>query len=434
MDKVGVIGLGYIGLPLLAALAESGYGVVGMDTDKRKIESLRRTLTAEIYEPGLDEALQKHKDDIEFTTNCDRLMKQCSAVLVTVGTPLAIDIPDINSIHHVTVALGKGLRNGHLIILKSTVYPGLTRQMATELEEISGLKAGRDFHIAFHPERTIEGAALSELRSLPKIIGGINVDSTEQAARIIRKLGDNIVRVSSPEVAELCKLIDNTYRVMNISFANEIGDICQKFGVDPHEVREVVNNAYDRTNLFQSGLGADGPCLSKDPQILQYYANERDVTTRVLDALITKGNESTMRVARIASRFLIEHKVRRPKVAMMGLAFKGTPETDDTRDSPAAKIQSALQKTVGNVEFKYYDPIVKKFLKDKVCTQPADCIIGANVVMFLTNHPGLLAINIDDVMDIAGRPLLIVDCWRNIANPEGKRPHNVQLVRLGGGV
>ena len=432
IERVGVIGLGYVGLPLLAALAESGFHVVGMDIDKDKVDNLQRTLTADIYEPGLNEALGKHSRKITFTTCYEFLMRRCSTILVTVGTPLGDkDIPDINSIHQVTDNIVKHLRKGHLIILKSTVYPGLTRQMAMELEDLSGLKAGSDFHIVFHPERTIEGAALSELHSLPKIIGGISVESTERAANVIRKLGGEIIKVSSPEVAELCKLIDNTYRVANIAFANEIGDICQKFGVDPYEVRSVVNSAYDRTRLFQPGLGADGPCLSKDPQILQYYANEKGVNTRVIDACIIKGNESTLRVARIVSQYLIENKVRKPKVALVGLAFKGTPETDDTRDAPALKIQNALKKTVSNIEFSYYDPIIEEFLSEVVCSTLTECMKDANVVLFLTNHTALMGINLGDIMAVTGRPILIVDCWRNIANTTKVKDEDVKLIRLG---
>jgi UDP-N-acetyl-D-mannosaminuronic acid dehydrogenase len=433
-EKIGVIGLGYIGLPLLASLAESGFNVIGMDIDQDKVGKLKRTLTADIYEPGLNEALNRHKDSIEFTDSCEFLMQQCSTILVTVGTPLDEKaIPDINSIHQVTSDIGGHLRKGHLIILKSTVYPGLTRQMAVELEEVSGLKAGSDFYIAFHPERTIEGAALSELYALPKIIGGLNAASTERAASVIQKLGGEIIRVSSPEVAELCKLIDNTYRMANIAFANEIGDICEKFGVDPYEVRTVVNNAYDRTRLFQPGLGADGPCLSKDPQILQYYANERSVNTRVIDACIIKGSESTLRVARIVAQYLIERKIRRPKVSLIGLAFKGTPETDDTRDAPAVKVQNALKKTVGNIEFSYYDPIVKEFLSVEVSPTLAECMRDADVVVFLTNPPDLMGIDIEEITAVSSRPLLVVDCWRNIGNPE-KRKKGVQIYRLGSGM
>ena len=430
--KVGVIGLGYIGLPLLAALAESGYGVVGMDIDTNKVISLQDTHEAGIYEPGLNEALDCHKDEIEYTANFGYLMEKCPTILVTVGTPLGEkDIPDINSIHQVTTELAKYLRKGHLIILKSTVYPGLTRQVAAELEEASGLKVGTDFFIAFHPERTIEGDALHELHELPKIIGGINPESTDRAAAIIEKLGGDVIKVSSPEVAELCKLIDNTFRVNNIAFANEIGDICRNFGVDPYEVRNVVNSSYGRTNLFLPGLGADGPCLSKDPQILAYYANDKSVETRVIEAVIRKSSDSTLRVARVTSRYLTANKIRNPKIAIIGLAFKGTPETDDTRDSPAIKIQYALRKTISNIEFRYYDPIVTQFLGNQTEITLTECTEGANVVMLLTNHPTLMNIDMDILTTNSWRPLLIIDCWHNIANPDRQVPDDVKLYRLG---
>jgi len=433
MEKIGVIGLGYIGLPLLAALAESGYHVIGMDNDAAKIMLLKQTHKAPIFEPGLDIILEQYASQIEYVANSAVMMEQCSTILVTVGTPLgAQNIPDINSIYQATRDIVGHLRMGHLIILKSTVYPGLTRQVALELETVSGLKAGTDFFIAFHPERTIEGAAMVELHTLPKIIGGINQESTDRAAAIIAKLGGEVIKVSSPEVAELCKLVDNTYRVNSISFANEIGDICRSFGVDPREVRDVVNSSYDRTQLFTPGLGADGPCLSKDPQILAYYANESGVDTRVIEAIVRKGTDATLNVARIASRFMMRKHIRNPIVAMAGLAFKGVPETDDTRDSAATKIQYALTKTVDGIKFQYYDPMVYEFLDKTTSSSLAQCMGNANVVMLLTNHPALIGIRMDCVTNVAGRPLLIIDCWGNIYDPDRWRADDVELYRIGG--
>jgi len=432
-DRVGVIGLGYIGLPLLAALAESGYGVVGMDIDTNKIVSLQKTHTADIHEPGLSPALDCHADEIEYTTNTKYLMDTCSTILVTVGTPLGErDIPDINSIYNVVSEIVKYLRKGHLIILKSTVYPGLTRQVAQELEVASGLKAGRDFFVAFHPERTIEGAAIKELHTLPKIIGGINKASTDKAAAIVEKLGGEVMKVSCPEVAELCKLIDNTFRVNNIAFANEIGDICRSFGVDPYEVQSVVNDSYGRTNLFTPGLGADGPCLSKDPQILAYYANSKSVETRVIDASVRKGSDATLRVARVTSRFLLAKQIREPVIAIAGLAFKGVPETDDTRDSPAVKIQWALSRTMNKIVFRYYDPLVKQFLGSTVYASLVECVRGANVIMLLTNHHRLMNIDMDILTKQSGRPLLIIDCWHNARNPDRQLDTDTEYYRLGG--
>lgn len=432
MEKVGVIGLGYIGLPLLAALAESGYGVVGLDIDTNKVISLQRTHEPGIREPGLTEALDCYQDEIEYTTNFAHLMEECNTILVTVGTPLGDkDIPDINSIHQVTVDLAKYLRVGHLIILKSTVYPGLTRQVAAELEDITGLKAGKDFFIAFFPERTIEGAALAELHSLPKIIGGINQESTDRAAAIVEVLGGKIIKVSSPEVAELCKLIDNTFRVNNIAFANEIGDICHGFGVDPEEVRNVVNDSYDRTKLFSPGLGADGPCLSKDPQILAYYANGKSVETRVIEASIRTSSDATLRVARVTSRYLTKKSIRNPRIAIVGLAFKGQPETDDTRDAPSVKIQYALEKTVSGIEFRYCDPVVESFLGKSVHRTLESGIEDANVIMLLTNHPSIMGIDMDTLTAKSGRPLLIIDCWHNVRNPDRWTAADVEYYILG---
>jgi UDP-N-acetyl-D-mannosaminuronate dehydrogenase len=180
-------------------------------------------------------------------------------------------------------------------------------------------------------------------------------------------------------------------------------------------------------------LGADGPCLSKDPQILRYYANRVGVDTKVIDACILKNRESTLRIASVTSQFLSKYKIQRPKVSLIGLAFKGSPETDDIRDAPAMKIYRALIKEINNIEFKYYDPIVKKFSTGQLCRTLKECIKNTNVAMFLTNHSALMNIGLDSILSNSGRPLLIIDCWRNIADPYQLQGTDVQIVRIGDG-
>jgi len=351
-----------------------------------------------------------------------------------VGTPLKEDnTPAWSSLDAVIAAIDKHLRKGQLIILKSTVPPGTTREMARRLQEVSGLKVGSDFYIAFYPERTIEGLALHELHTLAKIIGGINTESTERAAQIIGKLGGKIIKVSSPEVAEMCKLIDNTYRSINVALANEIGLVCEKIGLDAYEVVSAVNAEYARTYLAKSGLGADGPCLSKDPQILVHFAKEKGVDTSIVAAGILRNRESTLRVADISTEYIKTNGIEKPKVSFIGLAFKGFPETDDTRSAPAMIVKEALQKEFTNIEFGCYDPIVKNFCDISVSSSLRECIQGANVIMFLTNHPSLTGIRAEDILDNSGRPLLVIDCWHSVANPDKMKCKGVKIFRIGDG-
>ena len=433
-EKIGVIGLGYIGLPLLAAFANAGFEVVGIDINQRKVDHLQRTYEADIYEPGLNEIIKRCKHKIEFTTDYDYLMRECDIIIITVGTPLSGgNMPNLNHINDAITFIGERLRMEQIIILKSTVFPGITRQSALKLEKISGLKAGTDFYVVFCPERTIEGAALHELHTLPKIIGGLNPESSNKAAAILGRLGGKVIKVSSPEAAEMCKLIDNAYRISCIAFANEIGCICEKIGIDAYEIASAVNETYARTNLFLPGLGGGGACLSKDPQMLTYYARKNDIDTKVIDSCIIKNLESTKRVVSVASQFIESNEIKKPKVSLIGLAFKGFPETDDVRNSPAIDIHKALQKKDKNITFGYYDPVVKNFLDRSVSQTIKECIKDSNVVVFLTDHHALMNIDTKYILNNSSRPLLIIDCWHNLINLDEIRDKNVQIFRIGDG-
>lgn len=321
---IGVIGLGYIGLPLAAAFARVGFQVIGIDIDKMKIKKLKQTYKWNIYEPGLNDTLKRYKSRIRFTSEQPAVLKECDVIVITVGTPIDNKSrPDFSDVNNVAETIGKNLRKGQLIILKSTVLPGVTRHLAQQLEKISGLYAGKDFYVVFSPERTLEGRVLKELYTLPKIVGGINLESQNRGVAVMKRLGGKIIRVSSLEIAEMCKCIDNSYRVANISFANEIGNICEKNGIDSYEIVKAVNEAYPRTNLFFPGLGAGGPCLSKDPKILNYYARRKGLKTKMIDASIIKSQESTMRLVPLVAGFIKKNKIKKNKNIFGGAGFQG---------------------------------------------------------------------------------------------------------------
>jgi UDP-N-acetyl-D-mannosaminuronic acid dehydrogenase len=353
--------------------------------------------------------------------------------MITVGTPVVKGILDTSQLDEAVLNIGKYLKKGQLIILKSTVAPGTTYDVALKLEKLSGLKAGKDFYIAFSPERTIEGLALYELYSLLKIVGGINKESLNRATQVLKKLGGGVIEVSSPTVAEICKLADNLYRAMNIALSNEIGYICEKLGVDAYEVVFAVNNAYKRTNLFMPGLGADGPCLSKDPLIVKYCAEKLGIRLPITNACIIQNEYATLRITSLISDFLRENKVARPKISLIGLAFKGFPETDDIRGSPAIKIERVLKKQFVNLEFRYYDPIIKVFAGRKTYQTLEECITKTNVVAFLTNHRAIMNVDAEEIISIAGRPLLIIDCWHNLTNIKRIGFNDVKIFRVGSG-
>ncbi|MBS3112478.1 nucleotide sugar dehydrogenase [Candidatus Woesearchaeota archaeon] len=421
---LAVLGLGYIGLPLSATLANVGFNIIGVDIDKNKIENLKK-MKLPFYEPGLAGTLEECKDKIEYTTNSSDALKRADGIFVTVGTPVdENNLPNYTAINAVVQEIGQNLRTGQVIIFKSTLVLGTTEHLIKpKLEELSGLKAGKDFYLVFCPERTIEGQVLHELYSLPKIIGGINEESSRQAEAIIKKLGGKTTIVSSPAVAEMCKLIDNMYRAINIGFANEIGQLCEKIGIDADNVVNAVNNSYSRTHIFKPGLGADGPCLSKDPYLFKYSAEKLGVKTPMVDGCISQSHFSTLRVADFVKEYIEKNNKESYKIALVGLAFKGFPETDDLRGSPALKIMNSINSMGKNVKYVCYDPLVKEFQGLEINKYIDHNITDCDVVLFLTNHPRLMHVILNDKLK---NGQLIVDCWGNV--------HDYQQIEARSGI
>ena len=436
---LGVIGLGYIGQPTVAALANVGYDVVGMDIDPIKIKNLKQN-KATLYEPGLNETLQRIQNNCRFTNDYKDLMNWCDAILITVGTPLGKNNePDFSALDSVVKNIGKYIRHGQIIILRSTVSPGTTEKVANDLAKLTKFKCGKDFFVSFCPERTIEGLALHELYNLPKIIGGINPESTVKTAEILKRLGSKVVTTSSATVAELCKLADNMYRALNIAFANEFGDICELAKIDAYEVVNAVNSTYSRTNIFRPGLGAAGPCLSKDPTMLSSFAENLGMTTELVNACISVNKNSNLKVIQKTEDFLNLHELDTARIAILGLAFKGKPETDDYRESPAATIHQELIKRnlaqfKRNINFTFYDPIIYKFFDNIVTKTLEDCIKDANVILFLNDHPKIMDIPLEHIIEYTDKPVLIIDAWHNVVKPEDKSLlDSVEFIQIGVG-
>ncbi len=436
-----VIGLGYVGQPLVAALASVGYVVYGVDVDEEKVRQLATMYQPTLFEPGVAETFARCRDHIHFTTSYEEAMRVADVLCITVGTPVGPDgHPVIAALDGAVRSLGQHLRPGQTIILRSTVLPGTTTLVAGLLEQFSGLRAGTDFYVAYCPERTIEGIALYELYNLPAIIGGLDRASTERTVAFFERLGTRAVVVSSPMVAELCKLTDNMYRALNIAFANELGNICEGAKVDAYEVVRAVNAAYPRTQVFRPGLGADGPCLSKDPLILHRFAESARVGTPLIDAAVAINRDATLRVAHEVHAFLMRSGVREPRITVLGLAFKGMPETDDIRGSAALAVYDDLTTRADGAwreraTFSFFDPIVRDFYGNAVCAHLDASLRGAHVVLFLSDHPSLRNVPLHLLLEHTARPLLVVDAWHNVAQfRRSELPSDVTYVRIGDGV
>jgi UDP-N-acetyl-D-mannosaminuronic acid dehydrogenase len=432
IQTVGIIGLGYVGQPTAAAFLQCGYDVIGIESNSSLVEQLQNN-GGFVHEPGVVEQFKLGKSRLTISTDY-LLLKRADAIVITVGTPLNDEgTADLKAVESMAELLAPILGNGQLVMLRSTVPPGTTRRVGQAIEAASGLKHGEGFHIAFVPERTIEGIAMQELFSLPSIIGGITPRAAELAEQLLGPFGTQLVRVNTPEIAELCKLADNTYRAVNIAFANEFGLICEAAGADAYEVVAAVGNAYPRTNLFRPGLGADGPCLSKDPNILASFAEAKGINPQLIRSSVKVNIASTRRVSLEVIDFVEKNSRENLKTAVLGMAFKGNPETDDTRNSPAVQVLADLDGMNGKLgDIRCYDPIVKSLNGHTMADSIDDALADANIVLILNDHVSLKGLLVSKMLEDCSDPLLIIDPWHNIII-DTNLPNYVVLKRFGSG-
>jgi UDP-N-acetyl-D-mannosaminuronic acid dehydrogenase len=359
LAKVQIIGMGFVGLTLAAFLAKRAK-VTGVETSKEVLEVLNEG-RAHFYEVGLDEAITNARADGSLVFSNVPLVTESRAIFIlTIGTPLTDQSVSLEALKRASIQIAEVAKNEDLVIVRSTVSVGSTRQIVAQ----TFLDLGKSTSVAMCPERTIEGKALEELQNLPQIIGGLTDVDSESARIFFESHGVETVIVSSPEAAEMAKLANNTFRDLQFAFANEIAMVSDAAGISAREVISAANYKYERSNIAFPGLTA-GPCLEKDPWIL--YNAGIDVH---VEMSITKAsrmtNESTPRVA-------LEELFRRfPKipaegaVLLAGLAFKGTPETDDIRGSLAFAVIEELEKIFPKLELWTFDPLVEV---DKIPTE-----------------------------------------------------------------
>ena len=354
--KVGVIGLGYVGLPLGLAFAEEGHDVVGLDADSRKVDALR---AGESYIEDVPSAsLQAVAQRLAATTHYEDL-SSCDAVIICVPTPLTQSRePDLTHLVDSANSLAKVLKRGQLVSLESTTYPGTTRERLRPILEESGLAAGRDFHLAFSPERIDPGRTDYTVRTTPKVVGGLTEECTERAAELYGEICDTVVRVSGPEPAELTKLLENIFRSVNIALVNELAMLCERLEIDIWEVIDAAATKPFGFMRFDPGPGMGGHCLPVDPFYLSYKAREHDFYTEFIElAGKTNQNQPAWCVQRIERALNeVSKPVKGSKVLLLGVSYKAG--VGDIRESPALKIIGLVRELSGDVC--YHDPYVRQ--------------------------------------------------------------------------
>ncbi len=388
---VGIIGLGYVGLPLARAFAQNSVRVLGFDVDGGKVAKLQRGRSYIKHVP--DETIaQMHEKCFEATDRFERLGEP-DVVLICVPTPLTeAREPDLTYIVKSSEAIAITLRRGQLIVLESTTYPGTTREVVQPILEASGLKAGKDFFLAFSPEREDPGNPSFSTPTIPKVVGGLEPRSLELAATLYGQVVVRVVSVSSPEVAEACKILENTYRAVNIALVNELKVIYHRMGIDVWEVIEAAKSKPFGFQAFYPGPGLGGHCIPIDPFYLTWVARKHGLTTRFIElAGEVNTNMPHYVIDRLAEALNDRDRaVKGSKVALLGMAYK--KDVDDPRESPGFELMELLLKKGARVS--YNDPHIPRLppmrrhpgLQMESMPLTAEYLAAQDAVLIVTDH------------------------------------------------
>ena len=363
---LGVVGLGYVGLPLAVEKAKAGYKTIGFDMQEKKVHWVNegRNYIGDIVDSDLREVVNKGL----LHATCDfSFVKNVDAICICVPTPLDIyQQPDLSYVKKSTENIGKYLHPGMLVVLESTTYPGTTEEIVKPiLEKKSGLKCGKDFFLAFSPERVDPGNLQYKIKNTPKVVGGVTSDCTEVAALLYRHILQGKVHiVSSPKVAEMEKIYENIFRHINIALANEMAILCHKMGINFWEVIEAAKTKPYGFMPFYPGPGIGGHCIPLDPFYLTWKAREYNYHTRLIELAgeINKYMPEYVveRIVKILSK-KFNKSLNGAKVLLLGVAYK--KDIDDLRESPALEVIKKLEQEGAIVS--YYDPYISEFINNK---------------------------------------------------------------------
>lgn len=422
---VGVIGLGYVGLPLLHAFHRAGFPVIGFDIDPNKINALHRGENYLKHLGGSMVSDMKKAGRFDATDNFSRL-GEADAVISAVPTPLGKHLePDLSYVEQTAIDIAKTLRKGQLVVLESTTYPRTTREIMLPRFEAKGLKCGTDFYLAFSPEREDPGRKDHNTQTIPKLVGGIDAESGRIATALYSKAIAKVIPVSSAEVAESAKLLENIYRAVNIALVNEMKVVLTAMGIDVWEVINAASTKPFGYQAFYPGPGLGGHCIPIDPYYLTWKAREVGKTTRFIE-LAGEVNHSMPDYVVQRTVLALNDRgkaVHGSRVLVLGLAYK--PDVDDVRESPSFELIEKLEELGAKVD--YNDPHVAKTHKMRhhdlqmhsvpltpQSLQSYDC------VMIATHHAAY------DWQMVADNAKLIIDTRGAMRNVKGKRDHIVQ--------
>jgi len=427
MVRITVIGLGYVGLPTAVVFASKGYTVIGVDVDVRKVEAVNSG-RCYLREPGLDVLLREavSKAFLRATTDAVGAVRESDAVIIAVLIPVREGATDLSYLREALLAVREGLHRGLLVIIESTIPPGTTVNFVKPLLEESGLRVEEDFYLAHVPERIAPGKAIYELLHEPRVVGGVGPKSTEKALELYSRVNSKLYPTDAT-TAEFVKLVENTYRDLNIAFANLLALMAEKLGIDVYEAIRLANT-HPRVNIHMPGAGVGGPCLTKDPYMLASLYREF-WGTRLIE-LARKINEYMPKhTVEIVERALGDAglSAKDAKIAVLGAAYKGG--VDDTRESPAKYIVRELLEKGARVVV--YDPYTSESFGAERAESLEDAVRDADVVVIVTDHPEFKALDLEGIAKLV-RHRVVVD-GRRVIEPHQAIKYGFKYYGIGYG-
>jgi UDP-N-acetyl-D-glucosamine dehydrogenase len=430
--SIGVVGLGYVGLPLLAEFARNGYQATGFEVDEKKAEQIN---AGESYIGDVTSSLVKElvgNKRLQATTDF-ALLKDCDAIIICVPTPLRkTKEPDVSYILAAAEEIKKHLHRGQLIILESTTYPGTTDEVLLPMFEETGLKLDDDFLLAFSPERVDPGNPEFQTHNIPKVVGGVTPDSTEAAAHLYSQIVKDVHAVSSARVAETAKLLENTFRAVNIGMANEMARLCYALNIDTWEVIRAAATKPFGFMPFYPGPGIGGHCIPLDPHYLSWKARQHGFDSRFIGLAEEVNSRMPEHVVQLVADGLNDDRkaMKGSRILLLGVAYK--KDIDDVRESPALSIIDRLR--AKGAEVCYHDPFVKEVHFEDAHTEGGgeplastaltdDELQAADCVIIVTDHSEI------DYLRVTRLATLIVDT-RNALNGDVRRDSSARIIRL----
>src|SRR2546429_2090552 len=430
--RVGVIGLGYVGLPLATEFAGQGLSVVGFEVDEKKAAEINagRSYIGDVASELIRDSVDTGR--LRATTDFD-LLQECDAIIICVPTPLRkTKEPDVSFILAAAEQIKKRLRRGQLVVLESTTYPGTTDEVLLPMFEGTGLKLDEDFLLAFSPERVDPGNPEFQTHNIPKVVGGVTDDSTETAAYLYSQIVNDVHTVTSARVAEAAKLLENTFRAVNIGKPNERRRLGYALGIDPWEVIRAAATKPFGFMPFYPGPGIGGHCIPLDPQYLSWKARQHGFDSRFIGLAEEVNSRMPEHVVQLVSDGLNDDRkaMNGARVLLLGVAYKR--DIDDVRESPALSIIDRLRSK--GCEVRYHDPFVRELRFDDTHTgvnrEPLTSVElsdqelkSADCVVIVTNHSD---IDYKQVIDLA----TLVVATRNALNGDLRRESRARIIRL----